>query len=424
MPVCVFLLLVLLAGQASSAQQGETGDTSPADAKQPEPTEAAFAPDFAQEIVDITLSDGVVTRGRLTLPPPPTEDDNEGAGDEAHGTPAPVGTLVIYVQGTGPGTYLLNRDFGNGPVSYFDPFAQAFADRGIAFFSYNKRGVTNSDTPPWYDAVDREAFRQVVPDTEADDLATIVESLKQHTQLGDARVVLIGWSEGTVVAALAAERRPDLIDAVMLAGYAHENMFDVIAYQFEGHGSMLKLNPVFDADGDGGITRDEYESDDESVARWRRGMMQDAPFDVLDVSKDGVLKAEDFAALNKPMHVMLLDNIEQNNEDWIWDNYFRVSIPWLHGHFALEANKTRLLRMDLPIYIFHGADDAHVPAAGVEDLESRFKTLGKTNLEARILADHDHDLNYVEWVRSGQMTEGIRAIIEAAEAFNEGQPPD
>ena len=201
----------------------------------------------------------------------------------------------------------------------------------------------------------------------------------------------------------------------MLAGYTHENMYDVIEYQFQGHGSMLRLNPMFDADGDGEISRAEYESDDESVAAQRRAVMRDAPFDALDVSTNDVLNAADFAQLNKPMHTMLLYSIEQNNEDWIWSNYFRVSIPWLHGHFALEANKTRLLRLDMPIYVFHGTEDAHLPVSGVEDLEQRFKSLGKSNLETFILPDHDHDLNYISWFRTGEMTDGIRAIFDSAE---------
>ena len=181
---------------------------------------------------------------------------------------------------------------------------------------------------------------------------------------------------------------------------------------------MLKINPMFDRDDDGKISREEYESNDERVARSRRAVMQNAPFDLLDATKDGVLEAADFAIRNKPMHAMLLNCVKSNNEEWIWNNYFRISVPWLREHFALEPNKTRLLRMDLPIYILHGEDDAHVDAKNVKDLEERFKVMGKTNLESHIFADHDHDLNFMQWVMTGEPLEGIAKLLEIAAAFD------
>jgi hypothetical protein len=365
-----------------------------------------------EEILEIELHDGVVTKGRLSLPP---AQDGEDAN---------ISTLVIYVHGTGPATYLTTRRLNaDTQFNYFDFFADAFPERGIGFFSYNKRGVTNSDAPPWFDHVDRDAFRNVVPAVETDDLAAIIETLKQDDRLAHARVMLLGWSEGSVIAALAAEQHPDLVDAIMLAGYANENMYDVIAYQFTGEGTMLKITPVFDTDDDGAISRQEYEADDAYVARYRQAVMQDTAFDALDANTDGQLQAIDFATRSQPYYWMILNSVEHDNEEWIWNNYFRVSVPWLRQHFALEANKSRLLRMDLPIYVFHGAEDAHLPTEGVEDLKKRFQTLGKTNLEAHIFPEHDHDLNFIEWVKTGEMPDGILAIFESAQAFDTRQQP-
>ena len=136
-----------------------------------------------EEVLDIELADGVVIKGRLTLPP--VIDRGEASGGAA------VKTLIIYVHGTGPATYLTKRPLdANREFNYFDYWAEAFAERGIGFFSYNKRGVRNSDTPPWFDEVDREAFRKVVPRLEADDLAAIIQSLKRRERLADARVML------------------------------------------------------------------------------------------------------------------------------------------------------------------------------------------------------------------------------------------
>lgn len=382
------------------------GDAEPRDAS----TSTSMIGDVT--ILDIPLADGISIQGRLILP----------TADGGAPSQAPVRTLVIYVHGTGPGTYLTKRPLGAGKTfNYFDVRAEAFTKRGIGFLSYNKRGVTNSEDPPWFDAVDREVFRTVVPLTEADDLSAVVRTLKKNDRLTNTRIMLLGVSEGSIVAALAAERHPDLIDAIILTGYCHENMYDVIAYQFQGHGSMLAIGPIFDTDDDGAISRAEYDSIDERVSRYRNAVMQGATFDLLDANDDGVLTAADFAIRQKVMHNMLLHCVETGNEEWIWNNYFRISIEWLRAHFALEPNKTRLLRLELPIYVLHGEDDAHVPADSVRDLQRRFRALGKANLEAHIYEDHDHNLNFMEWLTTGEPPEGIRQLLELVETFDAGQ---
>lgn len=381
------------------------------DPGQPEATTDAHAiGDVA--ILDIRLPDGVGIQGRLVLP----------ATEPGASAPAPVRTLVIYVHGTGPGTYLTKRPLGSGKTfNYFDIRAEAFIKRGIGLFSYNKRGVTNSEVPPWFDDVDRKLFRTAVPITEADDLAAMIRALKRHDRIASARIMLLGVSEGTIIASLAAERHADLVDAIILTGYCHENMYDVIAYQFQGHGSMLTLRPVFDADGNGVISRSEYESENERISRYRNAVMQGAAFDLLDANGDGVLDAADFAIRQKAMHDMLLQCVEKSNEEWIWNNYFRVSTEWLRAHFALEPNKTRLLRLGLPIYVLHGENDAHVPADSVSDLQMRFRASGKTNLEAHVFEGHDHNLNFMEWVMKNDLPAGIRKLLDIVERFDAGQ---
>lgn len=356
----------------------------------------------AKSIHNLRLNDGEVLKGQLYLP----KDAKT------------VKTLVIFVHGTGPATYLNKRKSGSTTFNYFDYWGTGFNNRGVAFFAYNKRGVTMSDQPPNYDKVDREKFRKVVPHTEVDDLAVIVEQLKANPSLKDARAVLLGGSEGTVIAAMCAEEHPDKIDAILLFGYAHENMYDIIAWQHSGRASMLNLNPVFDIDGDKTISKEEYESDDGKAVKYRKRVMQDVKFEFLDSNNDGKLAADDFAARLEFRQKMLMNNLEKGNEDWIWNYYFRISVPWLREHFALEPNKSRLARLDLPIYVFHGDQDPHVPVEGVYDLEKRFKALGKTNLKTFVFEDHDHNLNFMEWVNDSRIPAGVERILEVAAEFN------
>ena len=143
-----------------------------------------------------------------------------------------------------------------------------------------------------------------------------------------------------------------------------------------------------------------------------------AKFEQIDVNKDNVINAADFGLLNKARYEAILAAVERKDDDWIWNNYFHVTTGWLKEHFELEANKIRLLRTNIPIYIFHGEDDANTPVEGVFDLQERFKKAGKTNLHVFTFKNHNHDLNYVDWLTKKDMPEGIKKIFEAADGLN------
>jgi pimeloyl-ACP methyl ester carboxylesterase len=354
------------------------------------------------EIIQIPLFDGETLTGKLELP-----------ADTRN-----IREIVIYIHGTGPGTYNDHRKVGSVEFNYFDPFAQEFNKRGIAFFSYNKRGVEIGDSPPFYDKIDREKYGRVVPSVEVKDIGSIIAALRKDKRLKRAKVVLLGWSEGNVLAAIAAEDKRNKVAAVFLAGYVHDNMADVIKWQNGGGSTMVTLRRVFDTDKDGSIGRAEYESTDKSATAFRTGRMQNGKFEQLDVNKDDKINQEDFGIILKPRYQSILDAINRGDDEWIWKNYFRITTAWLKEHFTLEPNKDRLLRLKIPIYIFHGENDANVPVEGVYDLRSRFDKARKTNLKEYVFARHDHDLNYLHWVMKKEMPDGIKKMLEVAESLN------
>ena len=356
------------------------------------------------EIVKVPLFDGETLTGKLHLP----------AGL------LKVNEIVIYIPGTGPATYDNHRKFGALELNYFDYFAEEFNRRGIAFFSYNKRGVEMGTDPPMYDKVDRDKYRKAVPSIEVRDIASVIANLRKMPSLKSARVVLLGWSEGTVLAAMAAEDKRNKVHALFLNGYVHDNMADVIKWQNMGGSAMVNLGAALDADKNGSISRAEYDSEDKPAAAFRTGQLRGVKFDQLDVSKDDAITANDFAVIQKPRYDTILDAYARGDEDWIWKNYFRVSIPWLKEHFALEANKDRLLRLNMPIYIFHGELDANCPVEGVLDLRKRFDKARKKNLHESIFERHNHDLNFVDWVLKKEMPEGVRKMFETAETLSRG----
>lgn len=356
-------------------------------------------------MVEIELFDREKLKGQLYLPG--TKRDQS------------IKTLILFVHGTGPGTYLNKRQFGSKKFNYFDLFGKRFNDRGVAMFSYNKRGVTIGDSPPYFDKIDKQKYAKVLPSIEVRDLIGTIKYFKKDKRFKNASIVLFGWSEGTMIASLVAEQAPGHVDALLLAGYAHENLFDIIKWQFSGASSMTNIAPYFDANGDGEITQEEYESDKQRPAMYRKRVMQGTAFKILDANQDGRLVAADFAQRVKPVYETLLKKTTAKDDAWIWKNYFRITSQWLREHFSLESNKTRLTRLKIPIYVFHGTADANVDVNGVHDLKRRFETLGKTNLKTFVFEKHNHDLNFLQLALNDKMPEGLAKIFEIAKQLND-----
>jgi dipeptidyl aminopeptidase/acylaminoacyl peptidase len=352
------------------------------------------------EIVKIKLFDGETLTGKLSLP-----SDTKS-----------VQRLIVYIHGTGPGTYIKHRKIGSFEFNYFDLFAEEFTKRGVAFFAYNKRGVEEGDTPPNYETVDREKYEKCVPSIEVKDIDSVVNFLKADKRFKKTKIALLGWSEGTILASLVAEKNKN-VNALFLAGYANDNLADIIKWQNSGAPSMLTIGKYFDSNKDNAISKEEYESSDKVATKVRETAMKNATFEQLDINHDNKVTAEDFGIINHARYERLLKAIDENDDDWIWNNYFRISSSWLKEHFQLEPNKTRLLRINIPIYIFHGDEDANAPVEGVYDLQERFAKSKKTNLQCFIFKGHDHDLNYMEWPRKKVISDGIQKIFETAEAF-------
>jgi hypothetical protein len=103
---------------------------------------------------------------------------------------------------------------------------------------------------------------------------------------------------------------------------------------------------------------------------------------------------------------------ERKDGDWIWNNYFRVTINGLSEHKDLEANRTRLPRLDIPIYLFQGEDDANTSVKGVNEIEKIFPEKQKTNLHCFVYMGHNHNLNYLDFPSKKSISEGIKKIFE------------
>ncbi len=350
---------------------------------------------LASELIDVQTFDGYQITGKLDLP-------EEG----------PIPAVVVFVPGTGPCTYDNHRKIGELEFNYFDLFADELTDRGIAFFRYNTRGTSSGPNPPYYDTIDREIFATNLPINHARDVENIVRELKEKEALQHAKIILLGWSEGTVIASIVAERDNVKIDALFLAGYENDTIPETVEWQLTGGSSMIFYRKYFDTDGDGIVSKLEFAEGPEEI---KTNTLQGTQFEQIDLTGDGFLTAEDFKIMLASMYQQVSQAFNSGDDDWVWNNYFRISTDWYQAHAQLEPNRTRLVRLDLPIYIFHGVEDANVAVEGVYDVQSRFEKAGKDNLHTFIFAGHDHDLNYLDWPLKGMISDGFSKLFEELE---------
>ncbi len=348
----------------------------------PSVTQAAPAATGTVEALTIPSFDAYPLEGRLYLP----SDQSPRA-------------LVIYVNGSGPNTNQNTRQLSaDATFSYFDLVASGFNEVGAAFLSYSTRGVTASDTPPFYHTVDPQAYQTYLPEHSVQDVAAIVRALRTDSRLHDCPIYLLGWSEGTMIAPKVAQLVP--VDGLLLAGYVNGTMQQVLDWQQTGGSSMVTYCLYFDADGDGRVSQAEYENDRYGV-RPALGLDQ-VVFSELDADGDGQLTASDFAALLAPSRQALYDAITHSDDAWLAKNYpVRLTSAWFHAHSHFTPNRDMLTELDLPIVIFQGQADANVPVQDTLDIQAQFAALGKDNLTVHLYPNADHDLNFVSYLSTG-----------------------
>jgi pimeloyl-ACP methyl ester carboxylesterase len=88
---------------------------------------------------------------------------------------------------------------------------QSLNARGYSAFALDMRG---------YGKTPRDATGWLTPDRAARDVAQALEWLAMAKNI--QRPVLLGWSYGSLVAQLAAQRRPELMSALILFGYPRD----------------------------------------------------------------------------------------------------------------------------------------------------------------------------------------------------------
>jgi pimeloyl-ACP methyl ester carboxylesterase len=235
--------------------------------------------------------------------------------------------------------------------------------------------------------------------------------LKNDKRLTSSKFILLGKSSGSIIASLVVDRQSVPVDALFLSGTPSEDLYTTMIWQNSGESVMITFRKFFDTNKDNKIQESEYTNGDpRAVAR-----VGGQKFAELDVDRDSVLTTEDFRLIMQPRLKQIISAIDNKDDEWIWNNYFRVGTKWIAEHQTIEPNKKRLLRLDIPIFIFHGVNDNHCPVDGILQIQKTAQELKKENIRVFVFPSHDHSLEFLFWAIRNSMPDGLKTLFDQVE---------
>ncbi|GAA2697543.1 alpha/beta hydrolase [Actinoplanes palleronii] len=195
---------------------------------------------ITREQVRIDLGTGWVTQAELTYPS------------------RAKGRLPVVVMLHGSGHNDMDQTLPEGKGATFVPLAQAAAREGYAALRFNKRGVTGIGPVESTDPAQlnpKHPYAQIQRDA-----ASVIRFAAASPKLDPSRIVLLGHSEGTNVAAnLAADPKAFGIPTpagVIAMGVVGQDIKKLLTLQIYGR-LLLQLHDEFDVDADGRLTAAE-----------------------------------------------------------------------------------------------------------------------------------------------------------------------
>lgn len=137
--------------------------------------------------------------------------------------------LVVLVSGTGE----QNRDASNIVPGYAPhaQWAEILERRGVATFRYDKRGVGQSGG---------EWAAMTLTD-HVSDIATIISVLTKRPEIDPEQIIVMGHSEGALIAMMLAQQEMPLAGVVLLAGPGWE-LHRILSYQAKNNTERGELS--------------------------------------------------------------------------------------------------------------------------------------------------------------------------------------
>lgn len=388
--ICAFLVLLLPhRSLVAAAAEAPASTTAPA----PVAGEPVPPPPFTDIVLTFAATDGTALEAKLSIP----------AGATA---PVPV---VYHLHGAGPRNFdhamrYVDADGKRKTGRFYDYYAHEVTRRGLAFFRMSKRGCT-AEIPSGRPLVDRPVFSTATPTVLLDDYTRGLEALRQRPEIDARKIILSGASEGTRLGPELALRSPEGIIGLALAGYAADNAHDIVVWQntVGPWRNMIKRIP---AAADGVLTKEEHTT----AAAIEPQLATTLPFASIDTNADGIVNEAEFAGLTRPRLDAILKAVEERNDELIWQAVVNLTSAYLLEGWDGPPNHATLVKIDLPIAIYHGDLDGACRVEGVQETAAAFRAAGKTNLAVHLYEGHDHDLN---WTWQTSKNGGPRPYQEA-----------
>jgi len=340
--------------------------------------------DFLMEEINFRTHDGFSMFGKLVLP---------------RSTPR---AIVISVQTAEGATVDMKRPLGKGKTfNYYDLYRTKLTEMRIGHFSYEGRGIRMGGDLPRYEEIDHQIYNTSTLENKVRDILAAIATLRRKDGLKKTPILLMGASEGTLLAAEAAARQPDEVSGLVLYGVLATNLRETFRYIMSG-GAFLKYEKSMDLDGDGDITKTEWDE-----------VVKDTAFSQADTNKDGIFNVKDMEVLTKKY----LDAIDANDfevlQEWAKTSA-AVAVPdnWFKDHFQHQTSWDFLSKLDIPVGCFHGDMDAMTPIAAVRQLEAKAMESGLTKMEFHYCKGLDHSLNVGRYFANGKLPQGHQAIFK------------
>jgi pimeloyl-ACP methyl ester carboxylesterase len=316
----------------------------PAEKRRPQTPKPPFPYDV-REAAFRNATDGVDLAGTLTLP--------QGAG------PWPA---VVLVSGSGQ----QDRDETLMDHKPFLVLADALSRAGIAVLRYDDRGVGGSGG---------DAAKATSVDF-ARDAEAGIDWLAQRPDIDPARIGVVGHSEGGLIAALLAARRPDLAGIVMLAGTGVDG----------GRILVSQGELVLKSEGLGGA---------DQIRRSR--VMQEAMIDAVRGSDESTDPAALAAQAGARIRADLADEMEKADDAAkaqldaaVADGLRRLSTPWFR-FFIGHDPATALAKVSCPVLAIIGEKDVQVdPVLNLPAIRQALAAGGNTDATVEELPGLNH----------------------------------
>jgi len=142
--------------------------------------------------------------------------------------------LPVVLMLPGSGQTDRNNNAKQLKINFFPPLVSALADRGIASFRYDKRGVGESGGDYW-----SCGFHDLLADAKE-----AVSFLSSRSEIDPKRIFVLGHSEGAIIALNLAASDSGVSGAVLLAGSAKTGQETIVWQTQKIASSLTGLNKL------------------------------------------------------------------------------------------------------------------------------------------------------------------------------------